>query len=146
MKLAIRLAAPSEDYQDVIKRSPVGAADSMGVLHQYLTLSNEVYICEADGVIACVWGLVAPTLLSSSAYLWFLHTTLITDHPFLFIRHSQTVIQRHLAIYDMIVGHVEQRNRRAQRWLKWLGAEINPNPVGVFLPFEIRAPWLIQQH
>lgn len=100
--------------------------------------SVEVRYGLVDGELACVWGLIPPTLLSSNAYLW-LHTTeLVEDHKFLFVRHSQRYVEEMLRHFPKIVGDCLIGNSSARRWLEWLGAEFYP-PVGGRWPFVIRA-------
>lgn len=88
-----------------------------------LLMSNDIWIGCVDGELACVWGLIPPTLLSTQAYLWLYHTDLVSQHQFLFVRNSQRVVESMLQKYDTIVGYVMPNNVRGQRWLKWLGAE-----------------------
>jgi hypothetical protein len=90
-----------------------------------------------DDKVACVYGLAPPTAISNRAYLWLLTTELVEKHKFLFVRHSQLVIENALKRYDMIVGHVAVGNTSARKWLRWLGAEIGV-PEGGFSKFVIR--------
>jgi hypothetical protein len=77
--------------------------------------------------IACIWGLVSPTVLSDSAYLWLLTTPVVDDHKFTFVRHSQLVLDRMLEDFPTIVGHVLADQTRSKRWLKWLGVTFEPS-------------------
>ena len=104
---------------------------------QSLVLTTTVWAGVADGKLVCVWGLVPPTLLSDSAYLWLYTTEAIKGHVFLFIRHSQIAIKAMLELYPTITGVTRIGNARSLRWLKWLGAEFG-EPNGLLLPFVIR--------
>lgn len=84
----------------------------------------------------CSWGLVPPTLLSDKAYLWLYATPAVDDHKFMFVRHSQLVMEEMRTHYPSIYGVCEADNRRAIRWLKWLGAKFGP-PFGAHIPFLI---------
>lgn len=100
-------------------------------------LSIAIWVGFIDDGIACIWGLIPPTMLSNQAYLWLYTTDLIKHHQFILIRHSQRVIERMLETYPMIVGHVTLGDSKAIRWLRWLGAEFG-FPQGTGLPFKIR--------
>lgn len=123
---------------EIVQRSPE-ATGSEGelALANWLDNSEETWFGLVDGRIACVWGLVPPTIISDTAYLWLLTTDIVAEHKFLFIRHSQVAIEDALKRYPRIVGHVAHGNRAARRWLQWLGAEIGESD-GKAHPFIIR--------
>lgn len=127
------------NLQEVIRRSPVaqmpGAED---ILLEAIFRSIEIRYGYIDGDLACVWGLIPPTLLSSTAYLWLLTTEIVAEHKFLFVRHSQRYVKEALRIYPEIVGDAIVGNLSAIRWLRWLGAEFS-EPVFGRIPFVIRA-------
>lgn len=127
------------DTKDIIARSPVkDIPDAENILRDCVDRSVEVRIGLIDGQVACMWGLIPPTLLSDRAWLWLLTTDIIAEHKFLFIRHSQRYIEEALKEFPIIVGDVALYNRSAQRWLKWLGAGFQ-EPVGSRIPFIITA-------
>jgi len=127
------------DILDVIKRS--GHAHQPNAersLSSFMMSSSETWVGYADDEVACVCGLIAPTMLSDRAYLWLITTDLVDEHPFLFIRHSQLWMDEVQKRYALISGDVAVGNRRAQRWLKWLGADLG-FPIDHKIPFQIRA-------
>ena len=99
-------------------------------------MSASSWIGLIDEKVACVWGLIPPSLLSDKAYFWLLTTELVDQHKFIFIRQSQIFLERALGLYPTIVGHVELGNDKAIRWLRWLGAKFE-KPSGKRMPFEI---------
>lgn len=127
-----------EDVHDVLRRSPVkevpGAKD---VMRECLFRSIEVCQGKLDGQVAAVWGLIPPTLLSNSAYLWLLTTDIIAEHKFLFIRYSQRYIEEALTYWPVIYGDVIGDNPAAEKWLKFLGAEFGPREKDR-RPFQIK--------
>ena len=126
------------DVEDVLRRSPVAeTSNAKEIMNECLGRSTQVYYGSVDGSVACVWGIIQPTLLSHSVYLWLLTTDIIVEHKFLFIRYSQIYVEELLEVYDEVIGDVMPDNEPAKRWLKWLGAEIMP-PVGGRMPFVIR--------
>jgi hypothetical protein len=106
-------------------------------IHQCITASLIVYKGEIDGEMACIWGLVPPTIMSTHAYIW-LQTTPISDqHTFILVRYSQIMVQEMLKEYDALVGHCRVTDERAIRWVRWLGAVFD-KPQGQLVPFIIR--------
>lgn len=100
--------------------------------------TRNVWIGLYDGKLVCVWGLIPPTILSDSAHLWLYVTDEIEHCKFLFIRHSQIHVQEMLKEYPSIVGCCEVQNKKAIKWVEWLGAKFG-KPVEGMVPFLIRA-------
>jgi hypothetical protein len=126
MTVDVLAKAPS-NLSDLIHRSPV--ADIPGaeeVLRECIWRSIEIRQGLVDGKVACAWGLIPPTILSNTAYLWLLTTDIIAEHKFLFIRHSQRYIEEALKEYPTIIGDVVGHNPPAMRWIRWLGGEFGP--------------------
>ncbi len=127
------------DTHDVIRRSNVKhIPGAEGVLRDCMYRSVEVRVGMLDGVIACAWGLIPPTILSDTAWLWLIATDIVAEHKFLFVRHSQRYIEEALKEYPNIIGNTEVVNHSARRWLRWLGAEFG-EPEGKMIPFIIKA-------
>lgn len=134
--------ATADETWDLIFTEHMAMLSSVDQETMYRTLRNSSHIwlgCDVEKVLG-LWGLIPPTLLSDRAYLWLYTTEHLKGHEFMFIRHSQRAVQEMLESFPLIVGNTIPSNRRAIRWLKWLGAEFIPsdNPV---LYFEIRKPW-----
>jgi hypothetical protein len=133
------LARAPTNTGDLIHRSQVanipGAEE---ILKECIWRSIEVRQGLVDGEVACAWGLIPPTILSNTAYLWLLTTDIIAEHKFLFIRYSQRYIEEALKTYPIIIGDVVGHNPSASRWIHWLGGEFRPMVAGR-TPFTIRA-------
>lgn len=127
------------DIRDVLNRAKFtdNVPDAEAHLRRWLRTSEQSWLGLYDDEVACIWGLVPSSTISNRAYLWLLTTDIIDEHKFLFIRHSQLVIEDALKEYPIIIGHVAMQNERAKRWLKWLGATF-AHPTERFIPFEIR--------
>lgn len=100
--------------------------------------SHRVWIGEVDEKMVAFWGLIPPTLMSDTAYLWLYTTEHFHAHVFQFIRQSRLAVDEMLSHYPTIVGHGVVGNARSLRWLRWLGAQFG-EPQGHFLPFTIKA-------
>lgn len=122
--------------RELAKRLDMSQADERGMEFCYL-MSVAIWVGLIDGEVACMWGLVPPSFLSNQAYLWLYTTDLIKEHQFILVRHSQIVMENLLEEYPSIVGHATVGDKKAIRWLRWLGAEFG-YPQGTGLPFRIR--------
>jgi hypothetical protein len=100
--------------------------------------SDERWIGAVDDKIACIWGLIPPSLMSDQAYIWLYHNDLVEQYKLVFIRHSQIQVRRMLAIYPRIIGDCVITNTTGRRWLQWLGAQFEPPDDGL-ARFEIKA-------
>ena len=110
------------------------------IMHRSMHNSTRVWIGCHNNKVACFWGLVPPTLLSDRAYLWLYTTPDLDAHIFLLVRHSQRMVEQMLEEFPIIVGHCGINDRKAIRWLKWLGAQFgDPPEFGAFIPFIIKA-------
>lgn len=102
--------------------------------------STQVWMGLDNEQIVAIWGLIPPTLLSDTAYLWLYTTKHFIKHTFVFIRHSQRAMADMLAEFPIIVGHGSPDNHRSLRWLRWLGAEFGELEFeGQAIRFTIRA-------
>lgn len=140
MKVEITSAfgLPWSEIKQILDDSSVaGLPDAEKKLAVYFMGSNMVWVGKVDDRVVCLYGLVAQTFTSSSAYLWMLHTKAVDENKFVFIRHSQQVVEEALKIFEEIHGHVLATNESGKRWLKWLGAEFS-HPLGLAVPFVIR--------
>lgn len=132
------MAATPQMLRDVISRSKAAELpDAEDKLRKAMFMSIDIRYGLVDGRIACMWGLIPPTLLSETAYIWLLTTDIAEEHKFLLIRHSQMYMQEALKSYPCLVGDVILPNEPAIKWLKWLGAEFE-KPEGRLLKFSIR--------
>jgi hypothetical protein len=99
-------------------------------------MSTFIWAGFVDDILACIWGVIPPTMMSNQAYLWLYTTDVVKEHQFLLVRHSQRVIEELLKEYPSIVGHVIVGSDKSFRWLKWLGAKFG-EPQGTAVPFRI---------
>lgn len=99
--------------------------------------STTIWVGMFDEELACAWGLIPPTLLSDTAYLWLYTSPALHGHEFLFVRHSQRALEEVQKVHPVIVGVTQIGADKTIRWLKWLGAEFGDHE-GTKLPFTIR--------
>ena len=136
--ITVKSKRPS-DVHEIIRRSPIShIPDADKTLRECMYRSTDVRCGMVDGVIACMCGLIPPTLLSDKAYLWLLTTDIVAEHKFLFVRHSQRYVEEALKEFPIIVGNCAINNHSAIRWLRWLGAEFDTEIVNGHFGFVIR--------
>jgi hypothetical protein len=101
-------------------------------------MSSAIWVGLIDEQLACIWGLIPPTLMSNQAYLWLYTTDVIKEHQFVLIRHSQLVMEEILKRYKSVCGPVVlgKGDSKSVRWLRWLGAKFG-EPEGRGVPFRI---------
>lgn len=114
------------------------APGNQEIMRQAIAGATKVWLGFKDDKVLCVWGLIAPTLLSDQAYLWIYTTEYMKEHVFGFVRHSQRAVEEMLKLYPTICGHSISGDAKSIRWLKWLGAEFH-EPIDNILSFEIKA-------
>lgn len=116
------------DLFDVVRRSPFAEVPEANAnLTSYMISSYEVWVGYVEDEVACICGLIPPSIMSDRAYLWLLTTDLVQDHKFLFVRHSQRWLEDIMKRYEMVFGHVQNSNWQARAWLEWLGAKFGPS-------------------
>ena len=108
-------------------------------MHRALENSSRLWIGMDDDKVLALWGLIPPTMLSDTAYLWLFTTEHLTGHTFALIRHSQRAVQDMLKEFPIIVGHAKVGARRSMQWLRWLGAVFEEPINNVAIPFTIKA-------
>jgi len=121
--------------KEIVKVLVLSETDAK-VMDCSLAMSVVMWAGFIDGQLACLWGVIPPTLMSTQAYLWLYTTDVIKEHQFILVRHSQLVIDELLTEYESIVGHATIGASKSIRWLKWLGAKFG-EPQGTMVPFRI---------
>jgi hypothetical protein len=110
--------------------------DTQEIMRRSIMNSSRVWAGSVDDKLVCCWGLIPPSFLSDTAYLWLYTTEQLHEHVFVFIRQSQRAVEEVLKAYPIIVGHCDTTNPKAIRWLHWLGARFG-DPQGRLIPFRI---------
>lgn len=79
-----------------------------------------------DDQVLCIFGVKCASLTSDEGYLWMVTTSLVEQHQFTFVRHSQLVVEALRHDFRRIHGMVDARYDRSIQWIKWLGFTIEP--------------------
>lgn len=138
MKACIRQVDRYEAVNMLASIDPFMPTSAMDKIIMFAMISSHLYFGWVDNDFVAMWGLIPPTLMSDTAYLWMHVTEKLKGHEFFLVRHSQCVIEEALKKYSIITGHTHSENLKAIRWLKWLGAEFDEGFNGI-LSFTIKA-------
>ena len=110
----------------------------LNIMKDYFDKSTNIWTGKVDGNLCCILGVIAGTLVSDRAYVWFLATPEFDRYKFVWARRSREIIDTLLGEYPVLVGHCVNSNPNAKRWLRWLRAKFS-DPTGELVPFEIGA-------
>jgi hypothetical protein len=108
------------------------------IVDEYLASATNVWVGKVDDNLCCILGVIAGTLVSDRAYVWFLATPEFDRYKFVWARRSREIIESLLGQYPILVGHCVKSNTSSRRWLRWLQAKF-AEPIGEAIPFEIGA-------
>jgi len=136
MRVSIEEVARPE-ARKIVKLSHALSSVEEKLMDDCLKMSTTLWVGLVDDALACLWGVIPPTLMSNDAYLWLYTTPLVEDHQFTFVRRSQIVIKELLEQYDRLVGYCLLSADRSIKWLSWLGAEFGRRD-GTKVAFVIR--------
>lgn len=97
-----------------------------------------------NGEILCMFGVAPVSLLGGLGAPWLIGADAIERYQMAFLRHSRPMVQQMRDRFPVMTNHVDDRNKVAIRWLRWLGfvmGEAEPHgPFGLpFRKFEMRA-------
>lgn len=92
----------------------------------------------ADGVPACMFGVCPVGFFEpEKGRPWLLSSRLLDHYAVTFIKLNRECVEQMLNRFPVLENFVSARNRRAVRWLKWLGFCLSPAvPMGRYgVPF-----------
>lgn len=85
-----------------------------------------------DGQPVCMFGVTPVTLLGAAGTPWMVGTTELDKNQLTVARRCRPELSSLYTGYNVLVNFVDARNRKAIRWLKWLGFDLDqePTPMG----------------
>lgn len=106
-------------------------------LEHGIACSSEAWAALVGDEVACIFGVAPASILASEGCPWMLGTPLIERHALPFLRRCRPVVDHWAEVYGHLANHVDARNTKAIRWLRWLGFVIHEaEPLGpMALPF-----------
>lgn len=94
-----------------------------------LLYSDQAMTGFIDGVPVCMWGVVRESLIMNMGVPWMVATSLLDKRAATFLRHCRGPVMAMLGDYDTLINHVDARNTKAIKWLKWLGFKVEEEAV-----------------
>lgn len=90
-----------------------------------------------DSIPVCMFGVTPGDEMAGVGIPWMVGTEHIDNIAYIFLKHCKPVVGEMLKIYPRLLNYVDDRNRPAKMWLKWLGFKLEtPQPFGPFgIPF-----------
>jgi len=100
-------------------------------------LSLRAWYAEHRGEPVALFGVATSSVLSGRGSPWLLGTDAAERYPVAFLRTSQELLPWMQHGFQWLENWVDERNTASQRWLNWLGFELDePQPWGrAGLPF-----------
>lgn len=126
--------ARPEDVEEIRASCGTGVLEAMEFGLRFGLLCRAALV---DGVPACVFGVTASSLLGGVGAPWMIATPEVERQPRALVALSRPVVAEMAGLFPLLVNFVDNRNRKAHRWLAWLGFQLDPPaPHGVDqLPF-----------
>lgn len=113
--------------------------EEINTMQRWYFSSTDIWAGFYQDRVACIYGVVSASMFSDTAYLWLTTNDLVKEHPFLFVRHSQMIVQKLLEGHQSITGHVSAKSPNSIRWLEWLGVKLHrAEIVNNMIPFELK--------
>jgi len=137
MSATIHSADRSEVFALIAAMPGIYSVEQLQFFQLCAQRATHLWVGFIDEEFVGMWGVIPPSFLHNSAYIWLHHTDSVRGKEFLFIRKSRLAMAEVLAVYPEVRGHTVVTDERAVRWLRWLGAEF-AEPEGMLMPFVIR--------
>lgn len=108
----------------------IGAASGLtpeAGLRRSFAFSTHVWAARQDGGdVVAVWGVGPLSLTAGKGCPWLLASPAFDRLGWQIVGLSRPLLARMQAAYPRLENHVDARNRRAVRWLGWLGFVVEP--------------------
>lgn len=129
---------------DIDEMQALGFPDANVALVNCVRSSTYAWTGFINGEMAAIFGVSPASIMGGVGYPWLLGSGVIVRHPISFLRPCQPYINRMAGCYDVLHNYVDDRNRHAIKWLRWLGFEVGEpmayGPLGMpFRHFEMRS-------
>lgn len=111
-----------------------GVAPDPTLFDKFITDSTSVWSCLGDDRVGAVWGVISPTLLSDSGYVWATILPWAKAYPIITARAVRCSLRQTLLEYPTVWGLCEEESH----WLRWIGAKFRRRE-GPYISFVIEA-------
>ncbi len=105
-------------------RRTIGALtelSAVAAVRQILRRSHRAAAWLVDGVPACLFGVIALSVIDARGQPWLVGTQLLERHVVAFLRRSRHAFDEMTAGFAELESIVAEDNQLALRWANWLG-------------------------
>lgn len=97
-----------------------------------IRVSEKVQSIFVNGELVCLVGVTRHSTLSNRGSIWMLCTTHVQKYPLVFMKEARHVVMDMMRGFAKVDNHVDARNLRMVRVLRFLGFEVqDPSPFGI---------------
>lgn len=113
-----------------------GLSPERAIVLSYM-LCDEPMLGLINNQPAAIWGVNPISLITGAGSPWMVGTELLEQKPKYWLPLARTLLEDWRNSYSVLENHVDVRNRKSIRWLRWMGFEFaEPKPYGPFgMPF-----------
>ena len=99
--------------------------------------SGPCWVALSGGRTLCAFGVAVASISTGTANPWMLGTDEIEAHAREFLVKGKKIVDGWAGTYPVLFNYVDARNKKAIRWLRWLGFSLyEPEPYGALgMPF-----------
>ena len=88
-----------------------------------LVTGSIAYVARVDGIPACLYGVTPSRGGIDPAKLWLVTTPLVEKYKLSLAKMARAMVEECLVQFGVIETYVPLANKRALRWVSWLGFE-----------------------
>lgn len=97
------------------------------IVERAFTMAAEAYVFIVNGDVVCAVGVNSPNVLSDTGLPWLIpHYKNVTKYKYQFLGGGKRWISYLSSKYAVLTNTVLSTNKRALKWLKWLGFSVGP--------------------
>lgn len=109
-------------------------APDTALFDKFITDSTYIWACAGDNRVGAIWGVITPTLLSDSGYVWAHILPWAKQYPKTTARAVRWALKETQKEYPILWGLCEEESH----WLRWIGAKFKGRE-GPYISFVIEA-------
>ncbi len=116
---------------DRAEMAAMGYDDLIEALDSSLVREDVSFVVRDGSRVLCIFGLSAEVHPQHGRGIWLLGTEALEGYKKEFLYHSRLIVDSWVKNFGQLYNMVDVRNKKAIRWLTWLGAEFSvPFSVG----------------
>lgn len=98
----------------------IAGIDTKAVTDNIVAQSVDVCSATLDNELACIFGIIPVHVVPAIGFLWMMTTPKVEAQPFVFLRHSQLVLDQLMKKYERLETLVDASMDRSLNYIEWL--------------------------